>query len=177
MMDDTNIADGIALTLLLAGLVLASAVVGASGLVPVASQAHADERGDDATVTGGSTLLSLDGKGNDPFPAAYSHDVVRAAFPINNISFAGGSTAPVLLFPINNFTFGSASTAPHLLFPINNISVGGSHWTLTAHVPVGQDMDPYAVPGTARWQALGQDMDPYAVPWAPDPLPQDMDPY
>lgn len=66
MIADTNIADGIAVKLLLAGLVLASAAVGAAGLAHVAPQADAD---------GGADGLDA--------------DAPQLVFPIDNVTFAG----------------------------------------------------------------------------------------
>ena len=97
MMEDIHIADGTAVKLLLAGLVLASGVVGAVGLAPatteVATDGHAETTSaglafpiDNVTARADSLSLSLDGKGNDPYPAAYSIDNVSAKFPIDNVS-------------------------------------------------------------------------------------------
>lgn len=85
MRDDTHIADGIAVKLLLAAIVVASSAVGALWLAPGTSQAAAGGLGadpaaqlafpiDNFTASAGSQLLSLDGKGNDPFPTAFSID-------------------------------------------------------------------------------------------------------
>ena len=148
MMEDIHIRDGIAAKLLLAGIVLAGATVGALALAPGASQAttgglvdsaHAAFPIDNATLAGGSYRLSLDGKGNDPLAIASSIDGVIAAFPINNVTVARASAGVP--------SWGSAATL--------NVE---SH-----ALALGQDMDPYA---------LGHDMDPYALA-----LGQDMDPY
>jgi hypothetical protein len=88
MMDDTHVADGIAVTLLLAGLVLASAAVGASGLGLVAAQSDA-----------GDIDARLDGA-----------DAPRLAFPINNIS-VGGPAAPRLAFPVDDGSLAGSSGA------------------------------------------------------------------
>lgn len=96
MMEDIHIADGIAAKLLLAGIVLVGAAVGAVGLASVTSQAPAVGVADEPVtaafpinnVTGstGAYQLSLDGKGNDPYPTAFSLDTVTAAFPIDNVT-------------------------------------------------------------------------------------------
>ncbi len=102
MMEDIHIADGIAAKLLLAGIVLVGGAAGALGLVPATSQAPAvglaDEPVttafpiDNVTVNGGAYQLSLDGKGNDPYPTAFSLDTVPAAFPIDNVTATQPST-------------------------------------------------------------------------------------
>jgi hypothetical protein len=102
-MEDTHIADGTAVKLLLAGLVLASGAVGALGLTHGTSQAAVTGAADgssaqlafpidNVSASTGSLLLSMDGKGNDPYPrAAFPIDNVTAAFPIDNVSASGGS--------------------------------------------------------------------------------------
>lgn len=149
MMEDIHIADGIAVKLLLAGIVLVGGAVGALGLAPATSQTPAvglaDEPVtaafpiDNVTVSGGAYQLSLDGKGNDPYPTALSIDRVAAAFPIDNVTAARVSA-------------GIPSGVPA-------VPRGVGAYVLA----LGQDMDPYS---------LGQDMDPYALA-----LDQDMDPY
>ena len=152
MMADTNIADGIAVKLLLAGLVLASGAVGALGLAHGTSQAAVTGAADgssaqlafpidNVSASAGSQLLSLDGKGNDPFPAA--------AFPINNLTNT---------FPINNVT---------MAFPIDNVSVSGGSWDVTGTNRVGGI-------GTG---SSGANAFSLARVEAPDELPHDMDPY
>lgn len=139
MMEDVHIADGIAIELLLVGIVLAAGVVGALGLAPATSRAaaggladdsHAAFPTDDATLDGGSYHLSLDGKGNDPYPTALSIGRVAAAFPIDNVTAARVSAGIPSGVPAGSRDAGAYALAP------------------------GQDMDPYA---------LGQDMDPYAL--------------
>jgi len=99
MMDDIHIADGIAVKLLLAGIVLAGGAVGALSLAPATSQVAADGLAespsaqlafpiDNVSANSGGLLLSLDGKGNDPYPATFSIDGVTMAFPIDNVTAA-----------------------------------------------------------------------------------------
>jgi len=145
MMEDTHIADGTALTLLLAGIVLTSGAAGIVGFAP--ATAHADGPSgqhasalafpiNNVTAATGTPLTVLDGKGNDPFPAA---------FPIDNLS---------------------------VMFPINNVTVRASPGDVRDAAPIGvadaadattkfrmQDMDPYALPRSP--DGLPQDMDPY----------------
>ncbi|WP_318568719.1 hypothetical protein [Salinigranum marinum] len=145
MMEDTHIADGIALTLLLVGVVLTSGAAGVVGFAP--ATAHADGPSgphasalafpiDNLTAATGTPLTVLDGKGNDPFPAA---------FPIDNLS---------------------------VMFPINNVTVRAGPWDVRDTDPIGvagaadvtisfrmQDMDPYAL--SRGPDGLPQDMDPY----------------
>lgn len=98
MMEDIHIADGTALKLLLAGIVLAGGMVGALAQGPLASQAAADEPAvelafpiNNVTVDPGTQQLSLDGKGNDPYPAAFPIDNVTLRFPIDNVTDLGNS--------------------------------------------------------------------------------------
>lgn len=142
MMDDTHIADGIAVKLLLAGIVLASAAVGALGLASVTSQTVAGGPADDPSAqlafpidnfsaNVGSQLLSLDGKGNDPYPAALSVDTVTAAFPIDNFSATGAPRDAKGTDRIGGTGIGSP---------------GVKTWALALDgVPdaLSQDMDPY----------------------------------
>jgi len=124
MMEETHIADGIAVKLLLAGIVIASGVVGAIGLAPVASQAAADGLADapapvlmfpinNVTAGVGSLLLSLDGKGNDPFLLAAS---------IDDVTVTGGSWD---------------------VTGTDRIGATGIGSTVSAAVALPQDMDPY----------------------------------
>jgi hypothetical protein len=149
MMDHTHIADGIALRLLLAGLVLTSGAVGALGLLTPTSHAAVGELTDgsaphlafpidNVTVGAGSPLASLDGKGNDPLTAAFPIDNVTTAFPIDNVTVSGGSWNALDTDPIG--WSGADSTGVDTLFRT-------------------------------------QDMEPYGIPRSPDGLPQDMDPY
>ena len=145
MMEDTHIADGIAVKLLLACIVLTSGAGGIVGLAP--ATVHEDRSSgdhtaalafpiDNVTATADTPLASIDGTGNDAF---------QTAFPIDNISVA---------------------------FPIDNISSGAGHWDVRVTDLRGvtdatdatsqfrmQDMDPYALP--RRSDGLPQDMDPY----------------
>lgn len=123
MVDDTHIAGGIAAKLLLVGIVLAGGAVGAPGLAPVqvpaggpADGSHAAFPIDNATPGGGTHLLSLDGKGNDPL-AAFSTGRVAAAFPSDDVAAARVSVA-IPTEPPNAGVYALA---------------------------LGQDMDPYAL--------------------------------
>ena len=161
MMEETDIAGGIALKLLLAGIVVAGGVVGALGVAPVTAQAGAGGLADDstsalmfpidnATLATGAYGLSIDGKGNDPSPlAAFPIDNVTMAFPIDNVTMA---------FPIDNVT---------MAFPIDNVSVSVGFRDAT-----GADRGGHA--GTGSTGAS-----PFSLAYveAPDELPQDMDPY
>jgi hypothetical protein len=80
MMEDVHIADGIAVKLLLAGIVLASGAMGGLGLAPATAQS-AHEVGD--------------GPADD---RAY-----RLLFPIDNVT-VGTDGSVRLLFPIDNVT-------------------------------------------------------------------------
>jgi hypothetical protein len=145
MMEDTHIADGIALTLLLAGIVLTSGAVGVVGVAPATAHAegpsgpHASALAfpiNNLTAATGTPLAVLDGKGNNPLPAA---------FPIDNLS---------------------------VMFPIDTVTIRASPWDVRDTDPFGvadtadvttqfrmQDMDPYALPRGP--DGLPQDMDPY----------------
>ena len=157
MMEDIHIADGTAVKLLLAGLVLASGAVGAVGAVGLApattgvatdGDAETTSAGlafpiDNVTARADSLSLSLDGKGNDPYPATHSIDVAGAAFPIDNVSAK---------------------------FPIDNVSVSAP-WDV-------RDTDPIRSVGATATDA-GRDTFSFALARTkvPDELPQDMDPY
>jgi hypothetical protein len=152
MMEDTHIADGTAVKLLLAGLVLASGAVGALGLTHGTSQAAVTGAADgssaqlafpidNVSASTGSLLLSMDGKGNDPYP--------RAAFPIDNVTAA---------FPIDNVT---------AAFPIDNVSASGGSWDVAGTNRVGG----------IETGSSGANAFSLARVEAPDELPQDMDPY
>lgn len=150
MMDDIHIPTGISVQLLLVGLVLASGVVGALGLAPTTSQAAVGGAADDpvtaafpinnVTVGASSQQLSLDGKGNDPWPAALSSDDVRAAFPINNVTTA---------------------------FPIDNVTASGGPWDVKDTDRMGgtgigsADMETWGLASLETPDELPQDMDPY----------------
>jgi len=85
MMDHTHVADGTATKLLLAALVVASGAIGGLGLAAATSSPAASGVDgataafpiDNVTVGTNAALLSMDGKGNDPFPPALTS--VRAA--------------------------------------------------------------------------------------------------
>ena len=145
MIDDIHIADGIAVKLLLACIVLTSGVVGSMGLTP--ATVHEDGVSgehtaalafpiDNVTATAGAPLASVDGNGNDAF---------RTAFPIDNISVA---------FPIDTVT----SRAGHWDVRIADLR-GVTDATGAASQFRMQDMDPYALP--RRSDGFPQDMDPY----------------
>jgi len=155
MMDDIHIADGIAVKLLLAGIVLAGGAVGALSLAPATSQVAADGLAespsaqlafpiDNVSANSGGLLLSLDGKGNDPYPATFSLDGVTMAFPIDNVTAA---------FPIDNVT---------AAFATGDASASGGPWDARDTDGVGSaDANAFAL----------------ALVETPDELPQDMDPY
>lgn len=141
MMEETHIADRIAVKLLLAAIVVASGTVGALGLAPAASQVAAGGPADEPvtaafpidnfSVSGGSHQLSLDGKGNDPYPTAFSIDAVTAAFPIDNATATMASLAPGSATPVGATGIGS---------------VDANAWVLAAigsPTELPQDMDPY----------------------------------
>ena len=131
MMDDTHIADGIAVTLLLAGLVVASASVGTLALA-------------DATP--------------DAAPEGMVDDVARTPFllfPIDNVTVAGVAPVAPLAFPIDNATFGGSFTVltaatddRHALgqdmdpYALGRDVSARLFLTETPDAP-GQDMDPY----------------------------------
>jgi hypothetical protein len=136
MMEDTHIADGIALTLLLAGIVLTSGAVGVVEFAPTTTHAqgpsgpHASALAfpiNNLTAATGTPLAVMDGKGNDPLPAA---------FPINNVTIRASPWDVRDTDPI-----GVADTAD-----------------VTTQFRM-QDMDPYALPRGP--DGLPQDMDPY----------------
>ena len=161
MMEDTHIADGTAVKLLLAGLVLASGAVGALGLTHGTSQAAVTGAADgssaqlafpidNVSASTGSLLLSMDGKGNDPYPrAAFPIDNVTAAFPIDNVTVA---------FSIDNVT---------AAFPIDNVSASGGSRDVAGTNRVGG----------IETGSSGANAFSLARVEAPDELPQDMDPY
>ena len=177
MMDDTHIADGIAVKLLLAGLVLASAAVGASGLAPATAATLAEDAGDGVAVDRAHHLLfPIDNvtlaAGDGP-----TRDGARLLFPINNISHAGGQDLAEgettrLLFPINNVTLAAGDGTPRLLFPINNISYAAGDGTPAVRSLVSEHASPDALARDVRSRFRSQDMDPYGLPPG-----QDMDPY
>jgi hypothetical protein len=150
MMDDTHIADGIAVKLLLAGLVLASAAVGASGLAPATVATPAADAGDGVAVDRAHHLL----------------------FPINNISYAADDGTPRLLFPINNISYAAGDGTPRLLFPINNVTTVGASGTPAVRSLVSGHATPDVLARDVRSPFRSQDMDPYGLPPG-----QDMDPY
>jgi hypothetical protein len=115
-MDDTNIADGIALTLLLAGIVLASGVVGGLGFVSVTSPASTDAITDHAVV-------------EEELSAAFPIDNVTTAFPIDNVTAA---------FPTDRVTIDGAP------WDVRDTSLVRSTGGETPFRL--QDMDPYAIP-------------------------------
>jgi hypothetical protein len=150
MMDDTHIADGIAVKLLLAGLVLASAAVGASGLAPATVATPAADAGDGVAVDRAHHLL----------------------FPIDNISYAAGDGTSRLLFPINNISYAAGDGTPRLLFPINNVTTVGASGTPAVRSLVSGHATPDVLARDVRSPFRSQDMDPYGLPPG-----QDMDPY
>ena len=136
MMEDTHIADGIAVKLLLACIVLTSGVVGIVGLAP--ATVHEDGSSgditaalafpiDNVTATAETPLASIDGKGND---------AVRTAFPIDNLT-SSASHWDLRITDSRGATDATGAPSPFRL----------------------QDMDPYALP--RRSDGLPQDMDPY----------------
>ncbi len=135
-MDDTNIADGIALTLLLAGIVLASGVVGGLGFVSVTSPASTDAITDHAVVEEGLS-------------AAFPIDNVTTAFPIDNVTTAFPIDNVTTAFPTDRVTIDGASWDVRDTGLIRSTG-GETPFRL-------QDMDPYAIPP----DELPQDMDPY----------------
>jgi hypothetical protein len=168
MMDDTHIADGIAVKLLLAGLVLASAAVGASGLAPATVATPAADAGDGVAVDRAHHLL---------FPInniSYAADdgTSRLLFPINNISYAADDGTPRLLFPINNISYAAGDGTPRLLFPINNVTTVGASGTPAVRSLVSGHATPDVLARDVRSPFRSQDMDPYGLPPG-----QDMDPY
>jgi hypothetical protein len=105
---------------------------------------------DNVSASTGSLLLSMDGKGNDPYPrAAFPIDNVTAAFPIDNVTAA---------FPIDNVT---------AAFPIDNVSASGGSWDVAGTNRVGG----------IETGSSGANAFSLARVEAPDELPQDMDPY
>jgi hypothetical protein len=158
-MEDIHIPDGIGVKLLLAALVLAGGVVGALGLGSATSQAAGAEFGDggraqlafpidNVSVGAGAQVLSLDGKGNDPYPTAYSFGDAVATFPIDNVTMA-----------VPTDGVGAA-------FPIDNVSVAAP-WD-------ARDTDAVRRIETG---STGVDALSFARIERPDELPQDMDPY
>ncbi|MEF8876887.1 MAG: hypothetical protein V5A60_09235 [Haloarculaceae archaeon] len=164
MMDDIHIADGIAVKLLLAGIVLAGGAVGALSLAPATSQVAADGLAespsaqlafpiDNVSANSGGLLLSLDGKGNDPYPATFSIDGVTMAFPIDNVTAAFPIDNVTAAFPIDNVT---------AAFATGDASASGGPWDARDTDGVGSaDANAFAL----------------ALVETPDELPQDMDPY
>jgi hypothetical protein len=122
MMDDTNSADGTAVKLLLAGLVLASASVGALGLTDLTSHASTPD------VAGGQAprlLFPID-NATDAFGNALAVDgSARLAFPIDNVTATGLRSPDTDRYALRR------GVDPYLLA-----------LRVTPGVP-GQDMDPY----------------------------------
>lgn len=145
MMEDTHIADGIAVKLLLACIVIMGGAVGIIGLAPATVHEDGLSGGhtaalafpiDNVTATADTPLASIDGNDNEAF---------QTAFPIDNLSVA---------FPIDNVT----SIAGHWDVRITDLRGGTDATGVTSQFRL-QDMDPYALPG--RSDGLPQDMDPY----------------
>lgn len=101
MMDEIHIADGTAVKLLLAGIVLAGGAVGALGVTPAASQAAPAGFADgpspalvfpipNVTAGVGSRQLPLDGQGSGPLSVRFPIDNFTVASPIGDASAAGG---------------------------------------------------------------------------------------
>jgi hypothetical protein len=186
MMDDTHIADGIAVKLLLAGLVLASAAVGASGLAPATVATPAADAGDGVAVDRAHHLLfpinnisyaAGDGTSRLLFPInnisyAAGDGTSRLLFPINNISYAADDGTPRLLFPINNISYAAGDGTPRLLFPINNVTTVRASGTSAVRSLVSGHATPDVLARDVRSPFRSQDMDPYGLPPG-----QDMDPY
>ena len=177
MMDDTHIADGIAVKLLLAGLVLASAAVGASGLAPATVATLAEDAGDGVAVDRAHHLLfPIDNltlaAGDGP-----TRDGARLLFPIDNVSHAGGQDLAEgettrLLFPINNISYAADDGTPRLLFPVDNVTTGRASGTPAVRSLVSEHASPDALARDVRSPFRSQDMDPYGLPPG-----QEMDPY
>jgi hypothetical protein len=179
MMEDTHIADGTAVKLLLAGLVLASGAVGALGLTHGTSQAAVTGAADgssaqlafpidNVSASTGSLLLSMDGKGNDPYPrAAFPIDNVTAAFPIDNVTAAFPIDNVTAAFPIDNVTAAFPIDNVTAAFPIDNVSASGGSWDVAGTNRVGG----------IETGSSGANAFSLARVEAPDELPQDMDPY
>lgn len=113
---------------LLVAIVLTAATVGAA--VPTAA-------------------LSLDGKGNDPYPTAVS------------ASLDGKGNDP---FPPSRYGSldGTGDDAIISAFPINNVTVvQRASGLVSAVASVAQDMDPFVLAQAIHLDAPGQDMDPY----------------
>jgi hypothetical protein len=175
MMDDTHIADCIAVKLLLAGVVLTGASVGALGLADVASHANAADVGDDAAAGANAALLFPIDNVTTVFGHALAADApTRLLFPVDNVTATGVTRVSRLAFPIDNATFDAAVLLGS--WDVTDTDRVRSEAVTRPRVPgtdryaLGQDMDPYA---------LGQDMDPYllALRLRPDAPGQDMDPY
>jgi hypothetical protein len=191
MMDDTHIADGIAVKLLLAGLVLASAAVGASGLAPATVATPAADAGDGVAVDRAHHLLfPIDNISYAGGQDLAEGETTRLLFPINNISYAADDGTSRLLFPINNISYAADDGTSRLLFPINNISYAGGDGTPRLLFPIN-NVTTVRASGTSAFRSLvsghatpdvlardvrspfrSQDMDPYGLPPG-----QDMDPY
>jgi len=137
MMEEIHIPDGIAVKLLLVGIVLASGAVGALGFAPATSQAVADGTADDSsptlmfpinnvTVGMGSLQLSLDGTGNDSFHAAFPINNFTAAFQIDDVTVTEDSWDVKGTDQIRDTGIGSTVATEHAIASI-----------------LPQDMDPY----------------------------------
>lgn len=145
MMEDTHIADGTAVKLLLACIVLTSGAVGIMGLAP--ATVHADGSNgdytaalafpvDNLTATAATQLDSIDATDNDAFQTAFPIDNISVAFPIDNVT-SSASPWDVRNTDLRGVTDATGATSQFRL----------------------QDMDPYAL--SRGSDGLPQDMDPY----------------
>jgi len=134
MMDDTHIADGIAVKLLLAGLVVASASIGTLALAGATSSAATGSVSDDAAA---------------PTP--------RLLFPIDNVTVTGLDRVAPLAFPIDNVTVGDS-------YPVLTSATGADRYALGQDMDpyaLGRDVNAYRLLPNVAPDAPGQDMDPY----------------
>ena len=123
MMEDIHIADGTAVKLLLAGLVLASGAVGALGLAHGTSQAAATGAADASSAQLAFPI--------DNVTMAFPIDNVTTAFPIDNVSVSGGSWDVTDTGRVGSIGTGSSGA--------NTFSLA----RIEAPDELPQDMDPY----------------------------------
>ena len=120
-MTDIDITDGIAVKLLVAGIVLTSGTVGSLGL------------------SAGSPIATEDGGAQDIG--------LQLAFPIDNVTADGETDGRLLAFPIDNITIRGTAPDVQFAFPIDNVTaIEASTGSPAALTSVAQDIEPYSLP-------------------------------
>jgi hypothetical protein len=146
MVDDTGIVDGVAAKLLLAGLVLASAAVGTSGLVPATP----------ATLAG-----DADGVAVDPADSL--------SLPASDVPHPGGreladGEAPGLPLPRDDVSYATVGATPRLPFPVEGPTPARDRRTPDVRPVLAEDAGAGALARDVRSRFRSRDADPYAFP-------------